>query len=50
MIELVRKLDKRKQMIVRDAVEAGVEALKDGMSIELVMNKVRSDIKKNLSR
>ena len=40
----------RKQMIVLDAVQAGVEAMKDGMSIEQVMDKVRSDVKKNLSR
>ena len=48
LIELVRKLDKRKQMIILDAVKAGAEALKDGMIIEHVTDKVRRDIKKNL--
>ena len=48
MIELVRKLDKRKQMIVLDVMEAAVKGQKDGMSIEEVMDKVRSDVKTNL--
>jgi hypothetical protein len=50
LIELVKSLDMRKHKIFIDTVAAGMEDLKDGISIEQIKEKVRSDIRTKLSR
>lgn len=49
LIEMVRRLDEKKRAMVLDAVEMGLEAVKDRKAIDEVLRLVRSSMeqKKN---